>query len=140
MKMERIEHGGLLWAIILRCGDVSPGVHFVTPQQNVLQVGKQWRAKGTMINAHAHCAVAIKDHNSFLQEVLHIERGKLKVTFYTENGKRINDCVLKTGDTILLIQGGHGFEVLEDTQMLEVKMGPYQPESKKNILTQEESL
>ncbi len=133
MKTEQVKHGGLLWAVIVRCGNVSPGVHFVTPQENALQVGKQWRPKGTVINSHVHCAIALKNHDSFLQEVLHIERGKLKVIFYTDDGKCIDERLLGAGDTILLIQGGHGFEILEETQMLEVKMGPYDPVSKKNI-------
>ena len=33
--------------------------------------------------------------------------------------------VLEGGDTILLAGGGHGFEVLEDLAMIEVKQGPY---------------
>jgi hypothetical protein len=132
MHTEQIIHEQQLWAIILRGGAVDPGVHFVTSSDNALQVGKQWRCKGTRIAPHAHCAVE-KTQNSFLQEVLYIERGRLKIIFFTPEGEGLEERVLEAGDTILLIQGGHGFEVLEDVQMMEVKMGPYDPASKRTI-------
>ena len=133
MQTQQISHDGKLWAVIIRGGKVLPGVHFVTPDDNALQLGKQLRAKGTLIKPHAHCAVAPNTQDGFLQEVLYIEHGKLKVVFYTDDGKPTEECILSAGDTILLIQGGHGFEALEDVQMLEVKMGPYDPASKKTI-------
>jgi hypothetical protein len=133
MTTENIVQDGQLWAMILRGGRVDPGVHFCTTDDNALQVGKQWRVKGTAIGAHAHHPVGVKNRESFLQEVLYIEQGKLKVIFYTDLGQRVDERVLATGDTILLIRGGHGFEVLEDTQILEIKMGPYDAAAKKTI-------
>jgi cupin fold WbuC family metalloprotein len=132
MDIEKINHEGHLWAILIRAGQVSPGIHFATPDDNALQVGKQLRPKGTVIKPHAHCAVSM-NKQSFLQEVLYIERGRLKVIFYKENGVAVDERILSAGDTILLVQGGHGFEALDDVQMVEVKMGPYDPSSKKNI-------
>lgn len=133
MDIQKISHQGKLWAMVIRGGQVPAGVHFVTPEDNALQVGKQWRAKGTTIGAHAHCAVASRKEDGFLQEVLCVEHGRVKAIFYTDDGERVEEVILQAGDTILLIQGGHGFEVLEDTQMLEIKMGPYVPASKKNL-------
>ena len=133
MKIEKIEHAGQVLAIITRAGHLDHGVHFTTVNDNALQMGWQRRAAGAQITAHTHCAVDIKEGHGFMQEVLYIERGKLKVIFYADDGGRVTECILGSGDTILLIRGGHGFEVLEDTRMLEVKMGPYDPASKKNI-------
>ncbi len=59
------------------------------------------------------------------QEVLHIEYGKVEVEFYESSGKKIGNAMLNSGDTILLLSGGHGFNILEDTKMIEVKQGPY---------------
>ncbi len=132
MNAEQIMHEGKLWAVIIRAGQVPTGVHFFTPDDNSLQVGRQMRPKGTVIAPHAHCEVKTS-RTGFLQEVLHIQQGRLKTIFYTNEGQRLTERVLEAGDTILLIQGGHGFEILEDTQMLEVKMGPYDPASKKNL-------
>ena len=43
--------------------------------------------------------------------------------------------VLGPGDVILLISGGHGFEVLEELNMVEVKQGPYAGETDKTRFT-----
>ena len=60
-----------------------------------------------------------------IQEVLYIEHGKVEVEFYESSGKKIGNAILNSGDTILLLSGGHGFNILEDTKMIEVKQGPY---------------
>lgn len=132
MNAQQILHEGQLWAVIIRAGQVPPGVHFFTPDDNPLQVGRQMRPKGTVIAPHAHCEVKTS-RTGFLQEVLHIQQGRLKTIFYTNEGQRLTERVLEAGDTILLIRGGHGFEALDDVRMLEIKMGPYDPASKKNI-------
>ncbi len=132
MMVEQMAHEGTVYAIIVRRADVGPGVHFFTPDDNSLQVGQHMRPKGTVIAPHAHCEVK-GGRIGFLQEVLHIQQGRLKVTFYTNEGLPIAERVLEEGDTILLIRGGHGFEVLDDVRMLEIKMGPYDPASKKNL-------
>ena len=135
MNVERVTHEGAVYAIIMRQGEVAPGVHFFTPDDNALQVGWQMRPKGTAIRPHAHCEVKV-NQIGFLQEVLYIQKGRLKTVFYTDEGQRIDERVLGAGDTILLVRGGHGFEALDDVHMLEVKMGPYDPASKKNIIPQ----
>ncbi len=135
MNAERMAHEGVLYAIIIRHQDVPPGVHFFTPDENALQVGLQMRSKGTVIKPHAHCEVNTGSVG-FLQEVLHVQQGRLKTIFYTDEGKRIDERILQSGDTILLVRGGHSFEAIDDVKMLEIKMGPYDPASKKNIQEQ----
>jgi len=56
---------------------------------------------------------------------VHIEKGRVKVDLYGLDGEKIRTVELSTGDTILFVNGGHGFEVLEDTKIIEVKQGPY---------------
>ena len=53
------------------------------------------------------------------------ELGKLWVDIYDNWQHPVVRKVLKAGDVILLIDGGHGFEVLEDCEMFEVKQGPF---------------
>jgi hypothetical protein len=48
----------------------------------------------------------------------------VKVAFY-DDGEKIKTTILNMGDTILLISGGHGFDMLEDSKIIEVKQGPY---------------
>jgi mannose-6-phosphate isomerase-like protein (cupin superfamily) len=64
-------------------------------------------------------------------EVLFIKRGRLRVDFFDEQRVYIESRVLEAGDVILLVKGGHGFEVLEELEMYEVKQGPYAGEKDK---------
>jgi mannose-6-phosphate isomerase-like protein (cupin superfamily) len=71
----------------------------------------------------------------YTQEVLFIKRGKLRVDFYDKNQIYLESYVLETGDAILLASGGHGFEVLEEVEVIEVKQGPYCGENDKTRFT-----
>jgi mannose-6-phosphate isomerase-like protein (cupin superfamily) len=67
----------------------------------------------------------------FTQEVLFIRKGRLRVDFYDPEQHYLESRILGPGDVILLIQGGHGFDVLEEVEMVEVKQGPYVGEQDK---------
>ena len=62
---------------------------------------------------------------AYTQETLFIKKGKLLVDFYDDEQSYLESRELVAGDVVLLIRGGHGFEVLEDLEMIEVKQGPY---------------
>ncbi|GHN00231.1 hypothetical protein WSM22_17200 [Cytophagales bacterium WSM2-2] len=79
--------------------------------------------KGKVIEPHVHNAVKREVH--YTQEVLLIKSGKVRVDFYLDNQDYLESRVLEQGDVILLMTGGHGFEVLEELEMIEVKQGPY---------------
>ena len=85
--------------------------------------------KGKLIQPHVHNSVPREVH--YTQEVLFIRKGKLRVDFYSEEQEYLESRILGTGDVILLIEGGHGFEVLEALEMFEVKQGPYMGEMDK---------
>ena len=78
---------------------------------------------GKEIQPHIHKKVQREVH--FTQETLFIRKGKLQVDFYTDEQAFLESRILEAGDVILLIKGGHGFKVLEDLEMFEVKQGPY---------------
>jgi mannose-6-phosphate isomerase-like protein (cupin superfamily) len=78
---------------------------------------------GYQIPPHVHNKV-IRDVQS-TQEVLFVKSGKLRVDFYTEDQNYLESSTLNTGDVILLASGGHGFEILEEAEIIEVKQGPY---------------
>lgn len=79
--------------------------------------------KGKVIDAHVHNIV----HRNVVmtQEVLFIKKGKLRVDFYDDYEDYLESHILEAGDTILLVSGGHGFEIMEEVEMIEVKQGPY---------------
>ena len=72
---------------------------------------------------HIHNSVLREVH--FTNEVLFIKSGKVRVDFYNNNKTFIEESVLNKGDVILLASGGHGFQMLEDSEIIEVKQGPY---------------
>ena len=128
MKVEEIRHSGELWAILFKGRPSQEGVHFYTKDENTVQVGDHFQPKGKVIRPHAHQPVSM-NRNATLQEVLVIEEGRVKITFYTREGRAVDERILEKGDKILLMEGGHGFEFLEPTRMLEIKQGPYQPQA-----------
>ena len=54
-----------------------------------------------------------------------IKSGELRVDFYSDEKQYLQSAILSSGDVILLASGGHGFEVLQEVEMFEVKQGPY---------------
>ena len=124
----------LLLAVVIRQGFSDEGVNFVTSPENYLQVGILNHKEGSIIKPHRH--KEMPRTINYTQEVLHIEYGKMEVDFY-QNNQLIKKALLFEGDTIILLAGGHGFNILEDTKMIEVKQGPYlsQTEDKEIIET-----
>ena len=121
--VEKIECGGKILAIILRQNYEPEGVNFITAEDNPLQLGVLKHQKGSKIKPHIHKS-SPRIVNE-IQEVLHIAYGKVEAEFYTGDGKKVGDVTLNSGDTILLLSGGHGFNLLEDSKIIEIKQGPY---------------
>lgn len=121
--VERIEHNGDMFALILRNEYSKPGISFFTPNELSQQLGYMQHPAGTVIDAHIH--IPVKRSVIYTQETLFIKRGRLRVDFFDEQQTYLESRELAAGDAILLVKGGHGFEVLEDLEMIEVKQGPY---------------
>ena len=96
---------------------------FFTPAEFNLQVGKIVYAKGTEIPRHTHLPVERKVSGT--SEVLLIERGRVIADIYADQQTKISSHELSIGDILILFDGGHGFRLLEDTILVEVKQGPY---------------
>lgn len=127
--IERIESAGVTLALIIRAGFRKDGIEFFTPNEYSQQLAYMNRPKGYRIQAHVHNEV---HRDVFLtQEVLFIKSGKVKIDFYDSARKPVCEIVLQAGDVILLAAGGHGFTMLEPTEMIEVKQGPYAGERDK---------
>jgi hypothetical protein len=123
MKKEEIVIDGHLCAIILPADFDEPGIQFFTPNDLSQQLASMSYSAGKIIPAHTHNLV--RREVSYTQEALFIRKGKVRVDFYTQRQEYRKSRVLGAGDVILLIAGGHGFEVLEEVNMVEVKQGPY---------------
>lgn len=104
------------------------GVQFLTEESGFLQVGIQRRTTGDAANPHIHnCETFEVDR---IEEVFFVVSGKMRVTFYDDNGKNIDSIDMFQGDTVIHYGGGHGVEFLEPTVLFEVKQGPYQGANK----------
>lgn len=123
MDCESIMDGERMLAVILRTSFRKEGIEFFTPSDFSQQLGYMNRPKGYVIAPHVHNPVARQVH--FTKEVLFIKAGKVRVDFYDEQQRYLESRILASGDVILLAFGGHGFEMLEPTEMIEVKQGPY---------------
>ena len=110
-------------SIIVKNQFKKKGISFFTPDDFSQQLAYMKHSKGHLIQPHIHNHVSRKVF--FTNEVLFIKKGKLKVDFYDNDKNYIKSRILNSGDIILLASGGHGFEVLEDIEMFEVKQGPY---------------
>lgn len=121
--IERINHGTQSLAIILRAEYEPESIEFLTTGGETLQLGVMRRPKGHVIVPHIHKPA--RRTVEYTYEVLYVARGRLEVTFFTEQREVVTKREIRQGDTVLLMTGGHGFRVLEDCKMIEVKQGPY---------------
>jgi mannose-6-phosphate isomerase-like protein (cupin superfamily) len=127
--VEKITHNGTLLAVIVDHRFRESGIHFFTPDDLSQQLAFMRHPAGKIIDPHIHNPVPREVR--YTQEVLLLRKGRLKVNFYDENRCYLESRILEAGDVILLAEGGHGFEVLEEIEMIEVKQGPYAGEQDK---------
>jgi mannose-6-phosphate isomerase-like protein (cupin superfamily) len=127
--IESISFANRLFAIIIPHDFSAPGVNFCTPHNLSQQLAFIKHPPGRLIEPHVHNPVPREV--LYTQEVLIIRRGRLRVDFFDDDRILVASRELVAGDVILLAEGGHGFEVLEELEMIEVKQGPYAGESDK---------
>ncbi len=121
--LEQIFDEYRMIAIIIYSEYTSEGIEFFTPNNFSQQLASMSRPKGYKIQAHVHKPVP--RNVKYTQETLFIKKGRVKVNFYDEKKQYLETRILNSGDVILLVSGGHDFQMLEDTEMIEVKQGPY---------------
>lgn len=127
--IEKINHQEKLLALILRANYRAEGIQFFTPNDFSQQLGYMNRPQGYVIPPHVHNPVAREVQ--FTKEVLFIKSGRVRIDFYDDNQNYLESRILNQGDIVLLAFGGHGFEMLESSEMIEVKQGPYAGEEDK---------
>lgn len=128
--MERLIWKDKIMAIIIRSNFSSEGIEFFTPNDFSQQLGYMNRPAGYVIEPHVHNIV--KREVELTNEVIFIKSGLVRVDFYDEEHCYLESRVLNPGDVILLASGGHGFEMLEKSEIIEVKQGPYAGDSDKS--------
>lgn len=121
--IERILYREQLLAIIIRNDFRADGIEFFTPDNFSQQLAYMCRPAGYVIAPHVHNPVPRQV--SFTKEVIFVKSGKVRVDFYDESQSYLESRILLAGDVVLLAFGGHGFEMLDTSELVEVKQGPY---------------
>ncbi len=122
--IQYIKDGDVLLAIIVKSNyKQKEGIEFFTSQESTQQIGCVAHKKGTTVDAHIHNKV--RREVFYTHETLIIKSGKVRADFYDNDKKYVSSTEIESGDVILFLDGGHGFKYLEDTQMIEIKQGPY---------------
>ncbi len=122
--IEKIIYKKKLMALIVR-GKYrkKKGITFFTPNESTQQFGYMKHKKNFTIRPHLHKKRTTKI--LYTTEVILLLKGLLRVDFYNLKKKYLFSKVLKRNDIIMLVHGGHGFKILKDIEMLEIKQGPY---------------
>lgn len=122
--IEEIRDGrGEILALIVRSGYHPDGVSFLSPPEWPLQLGVSTYLPSQVVRAHSHRPRRISFDS--VQEVVHVDAGRIRVDLYDTSDHLAGTSDLSTGDTILFIRGGHGIRMLQETRIIEVKQGPY---------------
>jgi hypothetical protein len=124
--MELIER--IIWqdvplAYIIRSEMNPTETTFLTPPEFKQQVGFVVYPAGGKIQRHVHRP--LERHLVGTSEVLIVRRGRCEIDIYNNERELVATRQLRQGDIMLMVNGGHGFRMLEDTVFLEVKQGPY---------------
>ena len=122
--IEKIIHKKKMLALIVR-GSYrrKKGITFFTPNESTQQFGYMKHRKKHIIKPHLHKKRLTKI--LYTTEVILLLKGLLRVDFYISSKKYLFSKILKKNDIIMLVSGGHGFKILKDVEMLEIKQGPY---------------
>jgi len=121
--IEYIAYQNNTLAIIVRSTYSKDGIEFFTPNDFSQQLAYMKRPKNYCIQPHKHNSVPREVTHT--QEVLFLKSGKVRVDFYDNNKSYLQSRILNSGDVILFASGGHGLKMLEKTEIIEVKQGPY---------------
>lgn len=124
----RVMSNRKLLAIIIKAEFRYDGLKFLVPDEYPEQLAYMKKSKGCVIESHIHKPVPRKI--KFAQEALFIRSGKVRIDFYDENKRYVESRIAGRGDVVFLAFGGHGFEFIEDSEMIEVKQGPFLKEIK----------
>lgn len=127
--IKKIKYKSKLIALIIPFSFKKKGIHFFTPDDFSQQLAYMNRPKDYKIAPHIHKKRERKVF--YTRETLFIKSGKVKIDFYTDKKEYLKSVVVKSGDVVLIASGGHGFAMLENSEIIEVKQGPYPGEEDK---------
>jgi len=122
-EIEIIAKDGVELCYVVRAGFQPQETQFITRPEHKQQVGFIKYPEGSRIARHVHLPL----NRSLVgtSEAVLVRSGRCVLEVYTDTHELVATREIACGDLVLMVAGGHGFEVLEDTVLLEVKQGPY---------------
>jgi hypothetical protein len=123
MGYETITRDGVLYAEVIWAGTTVEKTRFFSDEKSSLQFGLLAHEAGFVEEVHYHHP--IKREIADVQQMFVVQRGVVAVDFYTLDGEKFHEVILRTGDAINLVHGAHAVRVLEDMQCVSVKQGPF---------------
>ncbi len=129
LEVEEIRSDDKRICILIRRAAEASETAFVTAPDGALQVGAISHPSGHEIGRHAHRP--IQRHLATTEEVVVVQKGRCEVDVYDDERTLVATRMLETGDVLIMVAGGHGFRMMEDTVLLEIKQGPYPGPSEK---------
>lgn len=122
-SVEIIRSGDAPLAYIIRESCLPARTTFLTPPEFKQQIGYIVYPAGSEVGRHTH--VPLERRIVGTSEVLVVRSGRCLIDVYDDGRALVATRELLPGDIMLMVGGGHGFRMLEDTVLLEVKQGPY---------------
>lgn len=125
MSVEEIKDGETVLARYVPATALwNEGLSFFSDDSEFVQVGTWGYQEGKNLLAHSHNKVVREVDRT--QEVIYVKQGAILASIYDQANEKVRELRVSEGDLIILLGGGHGYEIVEDnTQVLEMKNGPY---------------
>ncbi len=121
--IETISDKGQILCVIIDTIQLPDHTTFLTPAEFKQQVGFVVYPKSGEVARHLHRK--LERHLVGTSEVLIVKKGHCLIDIYNDDRELIATRELFPGNVMLMVGGGHGFRMLEDTVLLEIKQGPY---------------
>jgi hypothetical protein len=123
-RIREIQQNNIILARYIPSYSWNKGLSFFSKDKEYIQLGTWRYDKGKELLAHIHNKVERNIYRT--QEVLFIKKGKIMASIYNLKGKLVKKLIIESGDILVLLNCGHGYEILQDdTQVIEIKNGPY---------------
>lgn len=123
VEVDAVGRDGEVFAYVIRTAREPERTTFLTPDESIQQVGFVVHEAGSEVKRHYH--LPIERTIVGTPEVLVVRSGRCEMDVYDSEQRFVATRELVAGDVMVMVGGGHGFRMLEDTVLLEVKQGPY---------------